>query len=146
VEARLLAKLLESAGLPAEANASMSKGNRPVDRLAQIADATEREAALTEYLRETVAGVLKLDKAKLDSSQTLTGLGMDSIMAVELKNRLETGLGVTFSLVELLQDFTVTSGVARIMPQIAVVDATIADLLDELDGLSVEEMEALLAS
>jgi acyl transferase domain-containing protein/acyl-CoA synthetase (AMP-forming)/AMP-acid ligase II/acyl carrier protein len=146
VEARLLARLLESVAPLAEANASTGNGNRPVDRLAQIADATEREVALTEYLRETVAGVLKLDKAKLDSSQTLTGLGMDSIMAVELKNRLETGLGVTFSLVELLQDFTVTGGVARIMPQIAVVDATIANLLDELDGLSVEEMEALLAS
>ena len=61
-------------------------------RLAE-APASEREAVLLAYVREQVAAVLGLDPSHPPSDKTgLTDMGMDSLMAVELRNRLQGGL------------------------------------------------------
>ncbi|HEX2909582.1 MAG TPA: SDR family NAD(P)-dependent oxidoreductase [Chloroflexia bacterium] len=55
----------------------------------------ERLARLEEYVREAVAGVLGFEKASLvNREQGFFELGMDSLMAVELKVRLEKSSGL----------------------------------------------------
>jgi acyl transferase domain-containing protein/acyl-CoA synthetase (AMP-forming)/AMP-acid ligase II len=54
-----------------------------------------REAVLSELLATQVREVLRLDRAsRLDPAQGFFDLGMDSLMAVELKNRIEAALGL----------------------------------------------------
>ncbi len=56
-----------------------------------------RRLLLENHLREQVAQVLRLASSRVALDRPLQALGMDSLMALELRNRLERGLGVTLS-------------------------------------------------
>jgi acyl carrier protein len=71
--------------------------------LVLAAPAAERPAILEGHLRGEVARVLGLPAARLDVQRPLNTMGIDSLMAVELKNRLEAELGVTLPLIRLIQ-------------------------------------------
>jgi phthiocerol/phenolphthiocerol synthesis type-I polyketide synthase A len=67
------------------------------DRLLAMPGAAERGAALESVLRECVSQVVKLPAARVELDAPLRGLGVDSIMSVELCNRLTARLGVRLS-------------------------------------------------
>jgi amino acid adenylation domain-containing protein len=69
--------------------------------LAQPAEG--QTAALVAYLRRELARVLRLSEARVDVAQPLNRLGLDSLMAVELKNGIEADLGVVVPVVRFLQ-------------------------------------------
>jgi acyl carrier protein len=65
--------------------------------LLSIQTGWSRRAFLESYLQEQVAQVLKLSKSQIDPQTPLHTLGFDSLMALDLRNRLEAGLGLTLS-------------------------------------------------
>ena len=73
--------------------------------LAAAADEQLRLAA--HYLLERTAAVLDLDPAHVAFDQPLDTLGMDSLMAIELKNRLQHDLQVDLPVVAFLQGPTI---------------------------------------
>ena len=126
------------------------------------AEPTERRRLLQTYLSEHVARALGLGPSKLDLQQPLSHLGLDSLMAVELRNRIALDLKVNISLVKFLQDFSVDQAVAQVFEQLgaetanATAPLTPADaplgeqqdaehLLASLDQLSDEQVSSLLA-
>ncbi|MDY7094118.1 MAG: non-ribosomal peptide synthase/polyketide synthase, partial [Acidobacteriota bacterium] len=64
---------------------------------------SERAAALTADLRRRAARLLRLPAAEVPTDAPVTGLGLDSLAAVELSHELETAYGEAPSLVELLE-------------------------------------------
>jgi acyl transferase domain-containing protein/NADPH:quinone reductase-like Zn-dependent oxidoreductase/SAM-dependent methyltransferase/acyl carrier protein len=71
----------------------VSGGGRLRERILDSAAAERRELVLA-FLREHAAKVLRTSPMNLDIEKPMTELGLDSLMAVELSNRLESELGV----------------------------------------------------
>lgn len=63
-----------------------------VERLA-AAPVQQRKKLLTDYLRDAVAEVTRVDAAEIREDAGFFDLGMDSLMAVELRRRIEQGVG-----------------------------------------------------
>jgi hypothetical protein len=65
-----------------------------VDLRATLAAASPEEVddLLVEFVRQQVAAILRLEPASLDPSGRLMDLGVDSLMAVELRNLIAAGL------------------------------------------------------
>ena len=125
--------------------------------------AEERREQLITFLRTQLAQVLGFKTPeKITLRQRLFDLGLDSLMAMELKNRLERGLDLAvpptlmfdYPTVEALVDYLAQQVNAKLAGEDntdahthngAAPDAEVADLLSELENLSDDELAALLA-
>jgi myxalamid-type polyketide synthase MxaE and MxaD len=87
----------------------------------------ERQRLVETHLQREVARVLGLAVSKLDVNQPLSTLGIDSLMAVELKNRIESDLHVSVPLIRVIQGPSVSELAALLLSQIAGVDPSLAD-------------------
>jgi phthiocerol/phenolphthiocerol synthesis type-I polyketide synthase D len=128
------------------------------------AEPEERHQLLQSYLSAQVARVLGLSASKLDLQQPLSNLGLDSLMAVELRNRIAVDLGVKVPVVKFLQGFSVDEAVTQVLDQLTAegsdplapvaqvvtqqkehIDKGNAEqLLANLDQLSDDKVDALL--
>ncbi|MCZ7414354.1 type I polyketide synthase [Streptomyces sp. WMMC897] len=77
----------------------------------------EREGFLTDRLLTTVRAVLR-SKGQIEPDQQLTGLGLDSLMAVEIRNDIQDRLGVTLPIAAFLKGMTVRGVASRILEQL----------------------------
>ncbi len=66
-------------------------------------DPAERRPMLQAWLRERAAAILGVPASRIGDRQPLTGLGLDSLSAVELKASVEGELGLPVPLSELLR-------------------------------------------
>lgn len=129
---------LAAVAVPVEADAVV--GETVLDLLL-MADA-ERRRVIGDAVVEMVAAVLKLDPERVDRRRPVTALGMDSIMAVELRNRIRGRYGVTLTMVELF-----TGAVDQIAERVEaalVADESLANLLAEVEGLPADAVAAML--
>jgi len=117
--------------------APSSHGRLTHDDLAS-APPEERREMLEAALRQQVATVLKLSPSKINSQTPLIHLGIDSIMAIELKNRIESGLGITVPIVTFLQGPSIETIAAQMTEQITRTAASVPgagkDQPDIFDG------------
>jgi len=67
------------------------------------ARADERGVMLRQYVREIVARVLGFAASKLDPDASLTALGLDSLMAVQLKNCIDGDLGIVIPMARFIR-------------------------------------------
>jgi acyl transferase domain-containing protein/acyl carrier protein len=146
-----------------EAELTRSAGQTHAKRETLLAaEPAERRQLLQSYLSEQVARVLGLSKSTLDLQQPLSQLGLDSLMAVELKNRIAADLNVNVPVVKFLQGFSVDHAVTQVLDQLeeestnptTPLAAAIAHpaeqrnaqhLLANLDQLSDEQVGSLLS-
>jgi amino acid adenylation domain-containing protein/non-ribosomal peptide synthase protein (TIGR01720 family) len=85
-------------------------------RRAQLAaaSASERSALVSDIARDQVTRALRLSPDAITPSTPLAGLGLDSIVAIELKNRLAKALGIAIPIVSLLEASTLQDLEARL--------------------------------
>lgn len=103
-----------------EARVSRSTGSASERRDALLAaEPAERRQLLQSYLSEQVARVLGTSPSKLDLEQPLIHLGLDSLMTVELKNRIAVDLKVNVPVAKFLQGFSVDQAVTQVLDQLA---------------------------
>jgi hypothetical protein len=126
----------------------------------------ERLEQLTHYLSETLGTILGFAADDVDATQPISTLGLDSLTAVEFKNRIASDLGVSLPTVRFLQGPSIAELVLEIEP-LLVPDNTDGNtpggitgnadashesvvhhdavLLDRVDELSDTEVDAALA-
>ncbi len=78
------------------------------------AEPSQRLALLEKNLLEQIGKVLRLDPSRIDKSAPFANLGMDSLMSLELRNRLEPLLGLKLSAAILFTYSTTTALTAHL--------------------------------
>ncbi|TCP59426.1 amino acid adenylation domain-containing protein [Tumebacillus sp. BK434] len=91
-------------------------------------DLADRRASLEQELLQKLAQVLQLDPSRLTAGQPLTQWGLDSLMAVEVKNAVEEQFGLDVPFALLLEGVTVNE--------------LAAELSGQLEGLLAQEAKA----
>lgn len=110
-------------------------------QLAEALAGRDTAAQLAEILRALmviVSEVIRLEPHEIDTEMPLTELGLDSLMAVEIKNRVQHESGVDVPLVQLLQGPTLSALAASVLASVKVSALASAD---RSTGTTFEEIE-----
>lgn len=79
--------------LPESATAPTASGTTKLVEQLTVAPVQRRKKLVVDYLRDVVAEVTRVDAAEIRDEAGFFDLGMDSLMAVELRRRVEHGVG-----------------------------------------------------
>lgn len=122
----------------------------------------QRRLRLFDYVRSQVAATLGMAAPEqLEPRQRLFDLGIDSLMAVELKNRLESGLGISlrstlvfdYPTVEALMNHLTENALSTLFPKVEIEaerellrsDDEIGSLLSEIEAIPERDLRAMFA-
>jgi acyl transferase domain-containing protein/NADPH:quinone reductase-like Zn-dependent oxidoreductase/NAD(P)-dependent dehydrogenase (short-subunit alcohol dehydrogenase family)/acyl carrier protein len=143
-------------GIEAEASES------PQDAILKL-DAESRIPFLIGYLQSQIAKVLRLPSTQecdIDAQKSLNRLGIDSLMTVELRNRIEFDLRISMPVIKLLQRPTITQLANQIVSMLPTQTAAApgketaresgpehtTKVLAQLDTLSETSLDQLIGS
>ena len=73
----------------------------------------KRQKVLEDFLQGQAARVLGMEPSRLSLNQPLDTMGLDSLMAMELKNSIESKLRINLSVASLLQGPTISKLVLK---------------------------------
>lgn len=90
----------------------------------------ERQRSLESYFRAQVAIVLGRTVSQIDLQQPLNHLGIDSLMIIQLKHRIETDLGATIHMVEFLQCPNLAELATKVLARLTVIKALTSNDLE----------------
>ena len=122
------------------------------------ASVKQRRAILTTHIQQNVATVLGRDLSQIiDPQLGFFDMGMDSLMTLELKNRLQGSLGQTLPSTLLFEYPTVEALAGYLIDEVLSLESSSpsddesqgetddrAEVLTEIEGLSNNELEALV--
>ncbi|MCZ7438227.1 SDR family NAD(P)-dependent oxidoreductase [Micromonospora sp. WMMC241] len=130
---RLLAELTDP---PATGDAGSAS---PADQLrARLATATDRDRVILDLVRAETAAVLRhRDRDRIDPASSFRDLGFDSLLAVELRNRLGAAAGLPLPATLVFDHPTPAALAAYLMPQVAGEPErpTVASEIDRLEAV-----------
>jgi myxalamid-type polyketide synthase MxaE and MxaD len=102
-----------------------------------LAAPATRRRQLEDWLTERVARVLRTSQDRVTAGRPLVSMGVDSIMAVELRNTIDKELQITVPLVDLFAS-TIAALVGR-LDQLLATDPRLGAVLDEVEALGADE-------
>ena len=117
----------------------------------------DRAEVIGQAVRDVVGSVLRVKPEGLRFDQPLTDLGLDSLMAVEIENSIESSIGVALPPASLMKARTIGQIATLIVehvgaskgttpvPAVIVAEPAAADEVD-LDALSDDDLDQLLGS
>jgi len=84
----------------------------------QSASPAQRREMIERYLLDAIARVVELNPAHIDPAQSWHSLGVDSLMAVELRNRVEADLNVTIPVTDFQAATRIDRSIDMILGQV----------------------------
>ncbi len=137
----LLSSLLGQAASDARAS------RNSLDRIL-AAPRGERREAIGQYLRELLGSVTGLAASDIENQRSLTDFGLDSLMALETKNRVLADTGVSLPIVRFLEGSSVEQlgdEIAALLTDRGINELTYRELLIISDDLTEAEVDMALA-
>jgi acyl transferase domain-containing protein/NADPH:quinone reductase-like Zn-dependent oxidoreductase/thioesterase domain-containing protein/acyl carrier protein len=107
------------------------------------ADAATRKALVQDYIRQELARIIGIEPSGLETDQPLSTFGLDSLLALELKNNLEGRLDFTLPMAKLMEGPSIAS-LAEVTAQLLAAGAEVGGEATSV-GESKEEWSPLLA-
>src|SRR5262249_32586666 len=106
-----------------------------------------RGKLLQEYLNALISRVLGFEEpvlCNLDVSRPIGRLGVDSLMAVEMKSRVDADLGITIPIADFLRGGTIATLTATMLDQLAEADPITTSIMIGAEfGLAGTQWEEL---
>jgi NADPH:quinone reductase-like Zn-dependent oxidoreductase/aryl carrier-like protein len=102
----------------APARVAAGAAGAPVDILGRLTQTptADRQAVLANFLADQVTRVLALGSSyQVDPHRSLMEMGMDSLMAMELRNRIQTAVKVRVAVADLLEGPSITKLAAMVL-------------------------------
>jgi acyl carrier protein len=84
----------------------------------------QRQALLECHFRTHLARVLRVSPDQIDARESPAALGMGSLTALELKNGIESGLGVALSVTNFFQTPSLAALAAQVLAQLSAAPTT----------------------
>ena len=128
----------------------------------QSAAPEQRLGLMSSFIAEQIAGVFGISADKVELETPLTQMGLDSLMAIELKNRLEKETAVTLPMNEILNGPTLNQLAASLLrliegssqekavdeiqptaPSEGLLESS-PEVLERVDAMSEEEIDRML--
>jgi hybrid polyketide synthase/nonribosomal peptide synthetase FtdB len=128
-----------------------TEDNASFEVLFQSADEDSRKVLVEEHLVDLIAKVLRCKPSLVEPHSTLNTLGIDSIMATELRNKISFHFGHTLTIVKLLSGSTIIELTEVLLESLsesigeseneaaATVTAEVADAWVQLDSVNQTE-------
>lgn len=111
----------------------------------RAADGPDRRQLITDYLRESAARILGFLSGQLSAERSLSSLGLDSLMALELRNAIELDLDVAIPVTSLFQGTDLDKLAEIVDEQLTAAEQPPPAPVPETDGFSDAEVDDLLA-
>jgi acyl carrier protein len=138
------------------------KSSVRVDQLKHAGSAEQHELIRT-YLKQTISDIMDFEGTELDTDRSFIELGIDSLMAVELQNKVTRELRINVPVIRLLEGATINELADCIQEALVkssndqpresatvqeangpITSEKARELLTQLDNLSEEETDRLL--
>jgi len=134
----LMSELLARYG--GESDRPSGAADGPLARAVLERPAIEQAGRLRHGLRDILATVMRTDPASIPDETPFTELGVDSLIAVEMKNRIWHETGIDVPLVQLLEGPSVASLAATVLAAIKMAVLT-SRAVPAVAGADLEEIE-----
>lgn len=100
-----------------EVEYSVAEYHDILERWGEISN-SERQEILGAYMCRTIAKAIGISPSEIDIQESIQYLGIDSLIAVKLRNKVRTDWLIDLAAVKFLDDFTVANLVILIDEQI----------------------------
>ena len=145
----LISKVIAEGATTQPGSGATPEAESVLERVMNEGDPEIRREIVVTHLMETASQVLRLPPGRLTSDASLNSHGMDSMIAIELKNRIAHSLHQSIAIVELLKGTSIAELTDKLLSGIVVdakpADAEIQELLDQAMALPAAALEALLS-
>lgn len=169
IKSRFFELVLPSGTSPTELENQSTQGNPDTTAdilrvVLEAASADQQMPALRQYLKDQLTPILRIPPAELDAQKSFKDLGLDSLTGLELRNRINLHLSISLSAtavwnyptIDLMAEHIVTllpgepcaddpKATAAKSTADQATEQELTNLLDELDGLSEDEVQLLLS-
>ena len=116
-----LSELVRETESQEEAKLTRIKRHDLLQRLESLSKG-DRQKILITYLQTEVAQVLGMTASQIDVQQHLNTMGLDSLMSLELRNRIQTDLAVDVPIVKFIEAISIVGLATEVNGQLTQID------------------------